>query len=226
MLTLKVLATGSSGNCYLLSTEKETLILDCGIRLKDIKKGLNYDISRIAGVVCSHSHKDHSLSLENFKNMGIKCFAPYEFGDVNTAHVKMGTFDITSFKLPHNGTHNSGFLIVVDDQKLLYMTDLEYCPYTFKKQQVNHILIECNYQEEFIDVLSPNYKHKIKGHCSLDTCKNFVKASATDAIESVVLLHMGLESCYPDECVNEIRKVATKARVEYARKGLEIELKG
>lgn len=56
MLKLKCLGSGSSGNCYLLSTEKETLILDCGISIMDIKKGLNFDIRRIAGVVVTHAH--------------------------------------------------------------------------------------------------------------------------------------------------------------------------
>lgn len=36
MLTLKCLATGSSGNCYLLNSETETLILDCGIPVKEV----------------------------------------------------------------------------------------------------------------------------------------------------------------------------------------------
>jgi phosphoribosyl 1,2-cyclic phosphodiesterase len=37
MLTLNVLASGSSGNSYLLSCDNETLILDCGIPIKEIK---------------------------------------------------------------------------------------------------------------------------------------------------------------------------------------------
>lgn len=42
MTTLKCLGSGSSGNCYLLSTATETLILDCGIPIKEIKRGLVY----------------------------------------------------------------------------------------------------------------------------------------------------------------------------------------
>lgn len=56
MLTLKCLGSGSSGNCYLLSTETETLILDCGIPIKEIKKGLKFDLRRVSGVVVTHSH--------------------------------------------------------------------------------------------------------------------------------------------------------------------------
>lgn len=56
MLKLKCLATGSSGNCYLLSTENETLILDCGIPIMEIKKSLDFDLGGIVGVVVTHSH--------------------------------------------------------------------------------------------------------------------------------------------------------------------------
>lgn len=55
-MNLKVLSSGSHGNCYLLSTENETLILDCGMPIKEIKKGLNFDLRRVSGVVVTHSH--------------------------------------------------------------------------------------------------------------------------------------------------------------------------
>ena len=55
-MKLKCLGSGSSGNCYLLSTETETLILDCGIPIMEIKKGLDFDLRRVSGVVVTHSH--------------------------------------------------------------------------------------------------------------------------------------------------------------------------
>lgn len=56
MLKLKTLGSGSSGNCYLLSTENESLILDAGLPIKEIKKGLGFDLGGISGVVVTHSH--------------------------------------------------------------------------------------------------------------------------------------------------------------------------
>lgn len=56
-MKLKCIATGSTGNCYLLTSNSgETLILDCGISIKEIKKGLNWDIRGIKGVIISHAH--------------------------------------------------------------------------------------------------------------------------------------------------------------------------
>lgn len=57
MMKLKCISTGSSGNCYLLQAGSgETLIIDCGIGIKEIKKGLNWDIRGIKGVIISHAH--------------------------------------------------------------------------------------------------------------------------------------------------------------------------
>ncbi len=56
-MRLKCLGSSSAGNCYLLTSNRgETLILDCGIGIKEIKKGLNWDIRGIKGVIISHAH--------------------------------------------------------------------------------------------------------------------------------------------------------------------------
>lgn len=56
-MKLKCIATGSTGNCYTLTSGSgETLILDCGIPIKAIKKGLNWNIRGIEGVIISHTH--------------------------------------------------------------------------------------------------------------------------------------------------------------------------
>ena len=56
-MTLKCIGTGSSGNCYLLISDNgETLILDCGIPIKEIKKGLDWNIRGIRGMIISHAH--------------------------------------------------------------------------------------------------------------------------------------------------------------------------
>ena len=57
MMKLKCIATGSTGNCYTLtSSSRETLILDCGINIKEIKKGLDWNIRGIKGMIISHAH--------------------------------------------------------------------------------------------------------------------------------------------------------------------------
>lgn len=56
-MKLKCLGSSSAGNCYLLTSNNgETLILDCGIPIKEIKKGLDWHIRGIKGMIISHAH--------------------------------------------------------------------------------------------------------------------------------------------------------------------------
>ncbi len=55
-MKLKVLSSGSIGNCYLLECNNEILILDCGIPIKDIKIGLDFNLGGIQGVLVTHAH--------------------------------------------------------------------------------------------------------------------------------------------------------------------------
>ena len=56
MASLKCVGSGSSGNCYILTCNNEKLILDCGLPIKAIKKGLDFDLGGIQGVLISHAH--------------------------------------------------------------------------------------------------------------------------------------------------------------------------
>lgn len=225
-MKLTCLATGSSGNCYTLtSAAGETLILDCGVPIKDIKRGLDWNIKCVAGCIVTHEHKDHSLSFYSIRRMGIKVFTPYEDLDRIEADEnvmlteKIGGFTIKAFQVPHNGTRNCGFLIYADGQKILYLTDLEYCPYSFKNTKVNQMLIECNYIKDMINTDLPNYIHKVRGHCELETTKGIVATNNSEALQNVILCHMGVETCDNDRIIAEVQKIAPQANIDVAEAG-------
>lgn len=154
--------------------------------------------------------------------MGINVFEGYK-SDKN--FIQFGSFKIKKFELPHDDTLNCGYYITVNNQKLLYMTDFNYCKYKFTKQCVDHMLIECNYQQELISENLPQYYHKIRGHASLKTCRDFIEINKTDNLKNILLLHMGGDTCNPMECVDVIQDVVGKdVYVNFARKGLEVEL--
>ena len=50
------IGTGSKGNGYIIDTDGELLILDCGYPLMEVKKALNFDLTKIVGCFISHSH--------------------------------------------------------------------------------------------------------------------------------------------------------------------------
>ena len=56
-MLLKILNSNSSGNCYILQAEdNSSLIIEGGVNLKEVKKALNFNISKVAGVIISHEH--------------------------------------------------------------------------------------------------------------------------------------------------------------------------
>lgn len=231
-MVLRCLGTGSSGNCYLLSAEAETLILDCGLPIREIKKGLDWDISKVVGVCVTHQHLDHAKAVKDFENMGIRTVKFYEIEDWNDERMKyycvgFGDFIVKPFPLPHNGTINYGFYIMhrKTDDKILYLTDFEYCKYNFKSLQVNHIICECNYQQELVSRDLANYEHKIRGHCSLETCKSFIAANKTNALRTVILCHMGAETLDFSVAKEQVQEVVgNSVKVEFATAGLETKL--
>lgn len=221
MLEFKCLSTGSTGNCYLLKGNDETLILDCGIPKREIVAGLDYNVSNVVGIIVSHCHRDHSLAIDDLFMFDV--WQPY-LNEKSMQKKTFGNFSVQSFKLPHNGIENCGFLIKYDNEKILYMTDFEYCEFDFSKLGITQLIIECNYDLKFIDKDIPNYQHKVLGHCEFEVCKDFIESVDSEKLQNVILIHMGHFEYKYAELVEKIQK-HTNAKVFYAEKGLEVTLK-
>lgn len=227
-MKFKCLGSGSSGNCYVLDNGEQTLILDCGVNIRDIKVGLDFRIDNVACCLVTHRHSDHSRALKKIRKFGFDVYAPYESEEKsNKAIIKkvFGTYTVYAFQVPHNDTENYGFLIESKGEKLLYLTDFEYSPFNFQSQKVNHFIIECNYIDELVDEDRPNYVHKILGHCGLSTAKDFVDVNRTENMKNIILVHLGEDTTDRQQIVDTISKVANKGNfVECAYKGMECEL--
>lgn len=156
--------------------------------------------------------------------MGIPVFEPYLTENTYESADYDG-FRIRSFPLPHDGVSNRGCLITCPDgSKVLYMTDYEYCEYTFKKQSIETMLIECNYSMEVSDEQS-NLEHVLRGHASLDVTKGIVAANKTDKLRTVIACHLSEKNAEPSRVLSEITSIVPETvNVKIARKGLEVEL--
>lgn len=223
---LKCAGSGSSGNTYILENSDEILILDAGVSFKKVVKPLiDFNVSKIVGLCITHEHGDHYEFAKDYRNAGIPVFEPFRNDQLIKISRQMGGFKVTSFKVPHDGTPCCGFLIEHSDiGKLLYVTDLEYCPYDFSKQKINHILVESNYDMQFVDKSFPNYEHIIRGHMSLDTCKEFVRTNNTDSLKNVILCHLSTKNSDKAYFINEVQKMAKNAQISACERYYETEL--
>lgn len=55
--TLTILGSSSKGNSYIIDTLDEKLIIECGIPMSDILKGINYKASDVRACLISHAHR-------------------------------------------------------------------------------------------------------------------------------------------------------------------------
>lgn len=189
-MTLKTIATGSTGNCYILTSDSgKHLILDAGIPIAEIKKGLDFDVENVAGAIITHCHNDHSLSANKLKKMGIPVWQPYLDENYKRQRTKIGDFKIECFDVPHS-VPCRGFIIEVNDLKILYATDFEYIKYNFRKRGINIMLIEMNYQQRIMDKLNvdSHIAHTVLGHSSDVTTTEFILHNQKH-LQDVVLCH-------------------------------------
>lgn len=233
-MKLKCLASGSSGNCYLLSSDTETIILDCGIGIMEIKKALGFDLSKVVGACVSHAHLDHSKAVKDFESMGIPVYKPYKSKEPILLNGWSGI--VQSFELTdkdgnwmHTNADGSecpcyGFLIKHPELgRMLYITDTELVKWKFK--DIDHILISCNYQKKYVtDEEQAKRKHVLRGHMELQTVIDFLKSNATDRLKTVTICHLSDRNANAKEMLAEVQKVVPWADVSVARSGLDIEL--
>lgn len=231
-MRLKCLGSSSAGNCYLLTSNSgETLILDCGIPIKEIKKGLNWNVKGIVGVLCTHKHLDHSKSVKDLNNMGIPVCTPYKkllmSQFLSNSYFTVRTFDLTTVngRWTHTNADGTecpcyGFLIAHKEMgKLLYITDTELIKWRFK--DINHILLGVNYDKDLVDNDNPKANHVFRGHLSIDTACDFVKANDSDSLQNVIMCHLSSENADKDSFIEKMKKVACGANVDVAEPGKE-----
>lgn len=247
---LRIISTGSKqGNCYSLYSENETLLLDCGCDFNKILKGIEYKASNVVGCLLTHGHGDHVKAFIDLVKYGIPVYANDETADhfetvtgermigrPERIPFYVGGFKVTPFYVPHTTRDkdtgmiipcpNFGYLVEYEGMgKLLYMTDLEYCPYNFKSMKINHLVIECNYCQELVDSEESNYHHRLQGHCSLETCKGIIRANMTPSLRTVTLVHLSDSASDEEQILREVKEVSGQfVAVNIAKLGLVFEV--
>lgn len=249
-MVLRCAGTGSSGNSYaLISNIGQILLIECGVNWKKTMRMIDYQISNVIGCIASHAHLDHLKEYKKVLENWISIYTNDETAEgfeIATGELlkgipekkwfQCGEFSIMPFYVPHTTKDkdtgkiipcpNYGYLVQYEEMgRLLYMTDLEYCPYNFKNLRVQHLLIECNYIKELADREEENYRHRLQGHCSLDTCKGIVEANKTPDLRTVTLIHLSDKVCDPNRVLKEVKEVAgNRVEVNVAVSGLEVVL--
>lgn len=237
MLTLTVLGSSSKGNGYIVESESSALLIECGVPFIEVKKAMDFNISKIAGAILSHSHGDHAGFVKQYLQAGIKVYTSHEtiteskFASFNwvgvTERFNVGDFDIIPVPLKHD-VRCYGFLIrCKNEHTFCFITDTHYCPFTFSG--LKNIIVECNYDEEILEArstsgkLPPNVRNRVlNSHISLDTCRNFLEANDLSSVNNIVLIHLSDGNSDARKFKTEMEQRTGKA-IHIARPGMKID---
>lgn len=233
MATLKCLASGSSGNAYIIECANEKMLVELGIGWKDVLRGLNYDLSNITACLVTHAHNDHSKSVPNALKSGLSVHSCQDVANTYKGvkiipmgvKTKMGGFKVQPLPLTHN-VECIGFLITHDDfGKLLFCTDCATMPY--KVKDCNHILIEANYSDDkLIDNMCNNVysQSASENHLEIEQCVDAIKRNYSTELQNVVLLHLSGGNSDEQGFINHVKQEIAFDRVYVAQPNLIVEL--
>lgn len=238
-MNLKVIGTGSKGNAYLLETEDECLLIECGVNISAIKKALNFNLSKVSGCLVTHEHGDHAKSIREVLDVGVKVYAThgtfegakilFHHNAIKVNHkqiFEVGNFKVMPFNVKHDAKEPCGFLIEhAECGKTLFMTDTFYSPYVFP--ELNNIIIEANYckaimKRKLSDMQFLNDRI-LQSHMSIETCIDFLKINDLSKVNNIVLIHLS-DTNSNEEQFKKMTESATGKTVHVASNGMTINL--
>ncbi|MBB2148834.1 MBL fold metallo-hydrolase [Pedobacter gandavensis] len=237
-MKLKVVSSGSVGNSYIVHNEDEALLIECGVRFKDIKQSLNFNLKKVVGCLVSHSHQDHCKGVREVVNAGINVFCLLETANTfgfKSHRIKevipmqsfmVGNFKVMAFPLQHD-VPCLGFMVEHKDTgRFVFITDTYYCEYSFPG--LHNVIIEANYCQTILDAklaagATPEFLRNrvLKSHMSLSTCKEFLKANDLTSVNNILLIHLSDSNSHAERFQHEVKEQTAKT-VNVASKGLEI----
>lgn len=213
MITVETLGSSSAGNCYRLLSGGRSLLLECGLPWREIRRKLNFETTNLDGCLVSHFHGDHARSLRDLLKSGISVYASPETLEhsgrvdhhraVPVNHSLMSwsvgevgeSWKVRAFDTVHDAEGSLGFEVCDDaGDKLVFLTDTAYCKYRFSG--VNVLMIEANYSESILAAnveagkIEPARAKRVReNHMSIARVLDFLKANDLSRCRAIHLIH-------------------------------------
>ena len=218
------LASGSSGNCYYIGTEKYGILID----VRTIKKGLKeagINMEMIRAVFVTHDHADHIKAVGGLgEKLNIPIYTTARIHEgINKSYcmteklhssvrylekqqpMQLEDFRIESFEVPHDGTDNVGYCIEIDGKVFSFLTDLGEITPTAAHYicKANYLILEANYDDEMLRMGTyPQYlKERITGrtgHMSNIDTAEFLAENFTEHLQYIWLCHLSKDNNHPE----------------------------
>lgn len=220
-----VLGSSSSGNCYILQGESETLILECGLPFSEVQKALHYEIGSIVGALVSHRHNDHAGFIGQFAKRGITIYANEDTISAQDTTTRcfckpikekcsycIGGFYIVPLAVTHDVPCFAYVIMHKGIGSLLFITDT--CGFKYRLPDLNHIMIECNYADDILDesikegrVLPTQRTRLLKTHMELETAKRILSRLQSDELRDIIIIHLSSNNSDSERFTSEIQRL-------------------
>ncbi len=175
---MTVLASGSRGNCTVISSDGGSILVDAGLSCRETIKRLRSageDPHQIKAIVISHEHADHVGGLEVLaRKLKVPVYmseATYQSWRRSTRDAEgkpvnlerrehfrvghsftIGNITVMPFTIPHDAADPCGFTFKAGGVKVGIATDLGYLPFSVKDNLRNcdGLMIESNHDLEML----------------------------------------------------------------------------
>lgn len=212
MITVETLGSSSKGNCYRLLSGGRSLLLECGLPWKEIRRKLNFETTNLDGCLATHAHGDHFRAAKDLIRAGVDVFATretFEWGAIQPSHRAIsiepgkmlrvaGFWRCVPFATEHDVSGSVGFIVTNQEtsDSVFFMTDSAYCRFAFP-DKFSTIMIEANYSETILAAnveagrIDPARARRVReNHMSIERVLEFLKANDLSRCRSIHLLHL------------------------------------
>jgi phosphoribosyl 1,2-cyclic phosphodiesterase len=230
-MKIKVLASGSKGNCTLIIGGNTKILIDAGITETQIKNSLfelGIDIKKLDGILISHVHSDHIKGLlQLVKRHKLKVFASPELIydlihiiPIESIIVVQDKFNIGDLSIELIATSHDvisyGFVIEHNNNSLVYITDTGYINKRYYDNTKNKsvYIIETNHDEEML--MKGPYPYHLKqrvigdkGHLSNRYTGQYLKKVIGEKTEYIFLAHISENNNTYDLALSQVKEELT-----------------
>ncbi len=214
-MELHVIASGSSGNCYMINHNGHYIFIDAGATITAINKALNnIKASKGVSLFITHEHHDHISGLFPL----VKSFSPKVYSSLGTAYhleekgvpsdniytlnsrciYDMEDFTVTPFDILHDAEEPFGYKFNFGGHIISIATDLGIVTDNLYKtlEDTNTLILESNYEDDLLNHNKkyPEYlKKRIRskyGHLSNKEAFHFAGELSKNKLKSCLLGHI------------------------------------
>ena len=200
---IKALASGSTGNAYLL----DDILIECGISYDRILQKGGY--KRPKACIVTHYHGDHAKYVHDIAKVATPIYASAgTFEEVDPDNRIRRAYRMHHGEryqirdwivTPFNSDHCFGAFYYVfqkDNRKLLFSTDNAFI--NEDHEDLTEIYIEANYSEDELKEAEHLKDSKrveaMRAHMSVEDCIDWLKRQDLSYTDRITLLHLSMEN--------------------------------